>query len=71
MKKSDLKSTKMNKLELNPFLFVSEKAASNQLIRKIFHKIFFSYDQGWENGKLVSSKGSGTLGDDGNKTKGH
>jgi hypothetical protein len=31
MNKSDLKSTKMNKLELNPFLFVSEKTASNQL----------------------------------------
>jgi hypothetical protein len=55
MKKSDLKSTKMNKLELNPFLFVSEKAASNQLIRKIFHDFFFfSYDQvgEWEVSQL-------------------
>jgi hypothetical protein len=34
----------------------------DELIEKLGEQIFFSYDQGWGNGKLVSSKGSGTLG---------
>jgi hypothetical protein len=52
MNKSNLKS--MKQLRLNPFLFVSEKTASNQLIRKIFHEFCFSYDQvgEWEVSQL-------------------